>query len=126
MAGASTLLSDRVIGLLTDPQRWEVLPAPVRDWLELQRHYAELPKPGRLLVETFPRDERHYTVIYAFAGKNANQTLGLLISQRMEDAGLAPVGFLSTDYAVMIWGLREVTDPAPLLKAQPPSQGSTR
>lgn len=119
----STMLSDRVIGLLTDPGCWTVLPPPVREWLELQRKYAALPQPGRLMVETFPCAGREYTVIYAFAGKNANQTLGLLISQRMEEAGLAPIGFLSTDYALMIWCLREVTDPAPLLAAEGLTQG---
>ena len=119
----STLLSDRVIRMLSDPDQWDVLPKPVKDWLELQRHYAALPIPGRLLVETFPCDDRQYTVIYAFAGKNANQTLGLLITQRMEENGLAPIGFLSTDYAVMIWCLREVTDPAPLLKAEGLTEG---
>jgi ATP-dependent Lhr-like helicase len=114
----STLLSHRVIELLADPRRWPVLPPPVRDWLELQEHHARLPRPGRLLVETFPRSGRHFCAIYAFAGKNANQTLGLLVSQRMEEAGLAPQGFVANDYALMLWGLREVADPRPLLSAE--------
>jgi ATP-dependent Lhr-like helicase len=33
----------------------------------------------------------------------------------MEAAGLEPLGFVPTDYALLIWGLREVTDPAALL-----------
>jgi len=40
------------------------------------------------------------------------------LSKRMEDAGLAPLGFVATDYAVMIWGLEPVTDPVALLGAQ--------
>ena len=114
----STELSHRVIGLLQNPERWTGLPTPVRDWLEMQARFASLPRPDRLMVETFPVGDRWHMVVYAFAGKNANQTLGLLISQRMEETGLAPQGFLSTDYAVMIWGLREVLDPAPLLHAE--------
>ena len=33
----------------------------------------------------------------------------------MEDQGLAPLGFVATDYATLIWGLEPVTDAAPLL-----------
>ena len=119
----STLLSHRVVELMATPQRWPDLPRPVRDWLELQDHYARLPRPGRLLVETFPRSGRHFCAIYAFAGKNANQTLGLLVSQRMEEAGLAPQGFVTNDYALLLWGLREVADPGPLLSAEGLTQG---
>jgi len=111
----STQLSDRVIAMLSDPARWAPLPGPVRDWLDLQRRYSRLPRPGRLLVETFPRAGRHFLAVYAFAGKNANQTLGLLLSKRMEQAGLAPVGFVSTDYAVLLWSLHPATRPATLL-----------
>jgi len=111
----STLLSHRVMAMLQDPGQWAALPDPVRDWLELQRRHAALPRPDRLLVETFPAEGRHNLVVYAFAGRNANQTLGLLISQRMEEAGLAPQGFVANDYALMLWGLRPVDDPAPLL-----------
>lgn len=111
----STQLSGRVIAILSDPARWSPLPEPVRDWLALQRRCSRLPAPGRLLVETFPRADRHFLAVYAFAGKNANQTLGLLLSKRMEEAGLAPVGFVSTDYAVLLWGLHPVTRPAELL-----------
>ena len=118
----STLLSHRVIALLASPDRWPALPPAVRDWLELQERYARLPQPGRLLVETFPRAGRQFCTIYAFAGRNANQTLGLLVSQRMEEAGLAPQGFVANDYALMLWGLRAVADPAALLS----SEGLTR
>jgi len=111
----SVELSDRVVAMLAEPARRAALPAPVRAWLELQRQRSRLPVPGRLLVETFPRAGRHHLVVYAFAGRNANQTLGLILSKRMEEAGLAPAGFVATDYAVMLWGLRPVADPAALL-----------
>jgi ATP-dependent Lhr-like helicase len=32
----------------------------------------------------------------------------------MEEQGLAPLGFVATDYATLIWGLEPVTDSAPL------------
>ena len=34
----------------------------------------------------------------------------------MEELGLDPLGFVATDYATLIWGLAELTDPAPLLE----------
>ncbi|MEM9138537.1 MAG: DEAD/DEAH box helicase, partial [Pseudomonadota bacterium] len=83
----STLLSQRVMEMLADPARWDALPGPVQTWLSLQSRFAALPRPDHLLVETFPSDNRHHIVVYAFAGRNANQTLGLLLTQRMEDAG---------------------------------------
>ena len=113
----STLLSHRVMGLLSSPDRWVALPAPVRDWLDLQRIYAQLPRPDRLMIESFPVGEQAHTVVYAFAGRNANQTLGLLLSQRMEEAGLAPQGFLANDYALMLWGRRPLQDAAALMGA---------
>ncbi|MDH3668894.1 MAG: ligase-associated DNA damage response DEXH box helicase [Paracoccaceae bacterium] len=113
----STELSQRVIAILADPAKWTDLPDANREWLELQRRYSRLPRPGHLLVETFPRGDRHFLAIYAFAGRNANQTLGLLVSKRMEEAGLAPLGFVATDYAVLLWGLKPVSTPASLLDA---------
>ncbi|MEL6217713.1 MAG: ligase-associated DNA damage response DEXH box helicase [Pseudomonadota bacterium] len=113
----SVQLSHRVMEVLSDPASWAPLPGPVRDWLELQRSYSALPGPDRLMVETFPRGGRYHLVAYAFAGRNANQTLGLILSQRMEAMGLAPLGFVATDYAVMLWGLKPVVDPAALLAA---------
>jgi ATP-dependent Lhr-like helicase len=69
-----------------------------------------MPAPGRLLIETFPRDGRHHACLYGFAGRHAHQTLALLATKRMEEAGLDPLGFVATDYAVLIWGLRPVPD----------------
>ncbi|MEM9735591.1 MAG: DNA ligase-associated DEXH box helicase, partial [Pseudomonadota bacterium] len=108
-------LAGRVVEILSSPETWEKLPRPVAEWLEMQRVISRLPQPGRLLIETFWRGDRHYLAIYAFQGKNAGQTLGLLVSKRMEEAGLDPLGFVASDYALMVWGLREVTDPAALL-----------
>ena len=75
-------------------------------------------EPGRLLVESFPHDGREHLCVYGFAGRNAQQTLGLLLTKRMEAAGLAPLGFVATDYATLIWGLEPVADAAPLFDLQ--------
>ncbi len=108
-------LSHRVVRLLSDPARWDALPAHTADWLHLQSRISRLPQPGRLLAETFRRGGMAHLCLYSFAGRNANQTLGLLVTRRMEEAGLDPVGFVANDYALLIWGLKPVTDPAALL-----------
>ncbi|MFK7879692.1 ligase-associated DNA damage response DEXH box helicase [Roseobacter sp.] len=109
----STQLSARIVGMFQQSD-WPELPAHTADWLALQRRISELPKPGRLLIESFPHDGREQTVIYGFAGRNAQQTLGLLLTKRMEEMGLNPMGFVATDYATLIWGLDALSDPAPL------------
>ncbi len=109
----STQLSQRTLRYL-QADNWPDLPDHTADWLQLQRRLSRLPEPGRLLVETFERDGRQNMCVYGFAGRNAQQTLGLLLTKRMEDMDLAPMGFVSSDYATLIWGLDEVTDPRPL------------
>ena len=110
----STVLSARIIALL-DSGDWSALPAHTRDWLDLQNRISTMPKPGRMMIESYWRDDTAYTCFYGFAGTNALQTLGLLLTRRMEDAGLNPIGFVATDYAVLIWSLNAVDDPATLL-----------
>ncbi len=110
----STLLSTRIIDILNGGD-WSKLPAHTRDWLDTQNRISAMPKPGRMMVESYWRDTTAYTCFYGFAGTNAMQTLGLLLTRRMEEAGLNPIGFVATDYAVLIWGLEEVTNPAALL-----------
>ncbi|MBB4020590.1 ATP-dependent Lhr-like helicase [Confluentimicrobium naphthalenivorans] len=112
----STQLSDRILAMFQQ-ERWPGLPAHTAEWLALQRDVSQLPRRDRLLVETFPHEGRAHSCIYGFAGRNAQQTLGLLLTQRMEQAGLHPLGFVATDYATLIWALDPVTDPAPLFDA---------
>jgi ATP-dependent Lhr-like helicase len=113
----STQLSERILEIFQQPA-WPNLPDHTAQWLTLQRERSKLPEPGRLLIESFPHKERAHTVIYGFAGRNAQQTLGLLLTQRMEEQGLDPLGFLATDYATMIWGLTPLTDPNPLFTVE--------
>ncbi|ABD53903.1 ligase-associated DNA damage response DEXH box helicase [Jannaschia sp. CCS1] len=109
----STQLSDRILTMFRQDD-WPELPDHTRDWLHLHRKVSQLPEKDRLLVETFPHDGRQHLVAYGFAGRNAQQTLGLLLTHRMETERLNPMGFVATDYATMVWGLDEVTDPKPL------------
>ena len=110
----STQLSEGILHLLQQPD-WPNLPAHTVQWLTLQREISALPQPGRLLIETFAYEGREHLCLYGFAGRNAQQTLGLLLTKRMEDQALNPLGFVATDYATLIWGLTAVPDPAALL-----------
>ncbi len=111
----TTHLAARVQAMLADRAGWARFPDDVREWLEVQDWRSELPGPGKLLVESFPHAGKHYTVYYTFDGWNANQSLGMLITRRMEQQGLAPLGFVANDYSFAVWGLRAVKDPASLL-----------
>ena len=121
----STQLSARV----SDMFRQDSSPAPpdhTADWLTLQTEVSKLPEADRILVESYEYRDRHYACFYGFAGRNAQQTLGLLLTQRMEQSGLAALGFVATDYATLIWGLEPVTDPAALLQGGALRDGLTQ
>jgi ATP-dependent helicase Lhr and Lhr-like helicase len=111
----TTHLAERVRALLSDRAGWGRFPDDVREWLEMQDWRSRLPAPDRLLVESFPHRGIAYTTYFTFEGWNANQSLGMLISRRMEDRGLGPLGFVASDYTLAVWGLRPVSDPAALL-----------
>ncbi len=113
----STNLADRVRGFLADSAQWARFPADVREWLEIQLKRSVLPEPGQLLVETFPREGRNYMVAYSFEGWNAHQSLGMLVTRRMEATGLKPLGFVANDYALATYSIEPVTDPASLFSA---------
>ncbi len=111
----TTHLANRVRAMLVDRAGWARFPDDVREWLEVQDWRSQMPGPDQLLVESFPRAGREYTVYYTFEGWNANQSLGMLITRRMEDRGLMPGGFVANDYSLAVWGLKPVKDPLPLL-----------
>ncbi len=96
-------LAARVRQMLHDPEAWALYPEPVREWLELQRQRSLLPGPDDLLVEVFPRHGNYFLVAYCFEGRNAHQTLGMLLTRRLSRAGAAPLGFVATDYALALW-----------------------
>ncbi|HEV2044928.1 MAG TPA: ligase-associated DNA damage response DEXH box helicase [Sphingomicrobium sp.] len=110
----STHLANRVRQMLADRNDWHRFPDDVREWLEVQERRSTLPEPDELLVETFEHERRHYMVAYSFEGWNAHQSLGMLITKRMENAGLKPLGFVANDYGLACYGLEPITDPQSL------------
>jgi ATP-dependent Lhr-like helicase len=111
----TTHLADRVRAMLVDRAGWARFPDDVREWLEVQHWRSAMPSPDNLLVESFPHAKREYTAFYTFTGWNANQSLGMLLTKRMEERGLQPLGFVANDYTLAVWGLKPIDDPAPLL-----------
>jgi ATP-dependent Lhr-like helicase len=110
----STHLAERVRRMLADRNDWHRFPDDVREWLEVQERRSTLPEPNQLLVETFEHEGRHYMVAYSFEGWNAHQSLGMLITKRMENSGLKPLGFVANDYGLACYGLEPILDPRAL------------
>lgn len=106
----TTNLADRVRALIADPAGWRGFPEQVRSWLDRHAEQSVFPQADGLLVETFPRRDKIYTVAYCFEGRNAHQTLGMLLTRRMERAGLGPLGFVATDYVIAVWSLERPED----------------
>ncbi len=102
----STFLAGRVREMLADPGKWTQLPAPVGEWLRIQKLRSHIPEPGQMLVECFPRGSKHYLVCYPFEGRLAHQTLGMLLTRRLERLRRRPLGFVANEYALAVWGLR--------------------
>ena len=104
----STYLAARVRSLLAQPEDWRALPDQVREWLEIQEWRSLLPGPRDLLVETFPRATKHYLVCYPFEGRLAHQTLGMLLTRRLERLRMKPLGFVANEYALAVFGLGDL------------------
>ena len=110
----SSELSFQVRSLISKEEKWKNLPSQISEWLRLQLKFSNMPGPEELLVETFPRNiknkKRYFLICYSFEGRNANQTLGFLISKRMQRMGYKPIGFVATEYALAIWSMNMVED----------------
>lgn len=105
----STHLAERVRAMLAEPREWARLPAPVAEWLQLQADHSVIPGREEVLIETFPRGRRHYLVAYPFEGRLAHQTLGMLLTRRLDRAGTKPLGFVANDYGISVWGLADIS-----------------
>jgi ATP-dependent Lhr-like helicase len=44
-------------------------------------------------------------VCYPFEGRLAHQTLGMLLTRRLERARVRPLGFVASDYSLAVWAL---------------------
>jgi len=94
--------------MVSKPEIWHIFPDPVNEWLRIQEWRSVIPQPGQLLVETFPRGSKEYLVCYPFEGRLAHQTLGMLLTRRLERLRMRPLGFSANEYALAIWALRDM------------------
>jgi len=105
----TTYLASRVRRMIRDDANWRHLPEQLREWLEIQRDVSIIPDIDEMLIETFPHNDRHFLVCYPFDGRLAHQTLGTLLTRRLERAGAQPLGFVPTEYSLSIWGRRDMS-----------------
>jgi ATP-dependent helicase Lhr and Lhr-like helicase len=103
----TTSLAGRVREIIADRRQWDRFPAQLREWLEVQEKRSRVPAP-QLLIETFARAGKHHLVCYPFEGRLAHQTLGMLLTRRLDRAGLRPQGFAANEYALALWGLGDM------------------
>lgn len=112
----TTNLASAVRLLIGRKTNWKGLPGQIQDWLTMQDNRSHLPDDKRLITEVFEFKSRFYFVVYTFSGRNANQTLGFLLLRRMRRAGLKPMGFSISDYALAVWSLKPVENAEKLLE----------
>ena len=105
----STFLAGNVRAIIADARQWKRLPPEVQGWLQLQKRKSVIPGRSDMLVETFPRGGKHYLVAFPFEGRLAHQTLGMLLTRRLERLRMRPLGFVCNDYGFAIWGLADLT-----------------
>lgn len=106
----STFLADGLRHLLDHREEWVGLSNEMREWLELQEKFSVLPGSQHFLIESFPRQKLFYTMFYTFEGRRANQTLGMLLSRRMERLNLHPLTFTITDHGLAIASVERITE----------------
>ena len=99
----SETLADEVRKILETEGDWKNFDNEINKWLKRQINVSGIPKRESLFIEIFKRGNRYYSVAYCFEGRKAHQTLGMLITKRMERLSLSPIGFVANDYAIAIW-----------------------
>ncbi len=103
-------LASRVRAMIHDRDNWPTLPDQVREWFEIQDLRSTIPSADELLIETFPRGGRHFLTCYPFEGRLAHQTLGMLLTRRLERMGAKPLGFVASEYAMAVWAMEPMGD----------------
>ncbi len=72
---------------------------------DFQQWRSVVPKLGELSSRRFRAAIRAICVCYPFEGRLAHQTLGMLLTRRLERARLHPLGFVANEYALAVWSL---------------------
>ena len=105
----STYLAERVREMLADPANLEdICRRRCRTGFRCSASSRWCRGPTRCWSRPFPRAEKHYMVCYPFEGRLAHQTLGMLLTRRLERWGAQPLGFVASEYALVIWTVRDL------------------
>jgi ATP-dependent Lhr-like helicase len=96
-------LAAAVRNLLSTPAKHTSFPSYMKEWLIAQQTFSELPNDNKLLIELFPHRDLNYLTAYTFEGRPTNQTLGFLLTHRLQREGYQPVGFSVSDYGISVW-----------------------
>ena len=102
----STHLANSLINLLQNFEKY-IFPKQIKEWVLKQKLQSSLPPKNGLLIETFSRKKNNYIVCYTFLGRNANQTLGMLLMKRLESYNCQPLAFTASDYAIAVWSVKK-------------------
>lgn len=104
----TSFLAGRVREMIHTRESWRGLPDTVQEWFGAQEAQSCIPAANELLVETFARADRHYLVCYPFEGRLAHQTMGMLLTRRLERMGVRPLGFVASEYAMAVWAMEPI------------------
>ena len=103
----SSKLSKKIVKILNNEKEWKSFPKNVVEWLKFQKEQSVIPSSNSLLIESFERNNKkiseNYYIFYTFLGYNANQTLGFIISKRLDKKDITALGFICNDIALVLW-----------------------
>ena len=103
----STFLAGRVREMLADPEAVEALPASGRRMAaHPETALGHSQARARCWSNVSRAARKNYLVCYPFEGRLAHQTLGMLVTRRLERLRMRPLGFVANEYALAVWGLR--------------------
>jgi len=104
----STYLAERVRKCFADRRAWNGLPDQVRDWLSLQADFSRCPACANWWWNVSARQQALPRLL-SVRGRLAHQTLGMLLTRRMERARARPLGFVANEYALAVWSLGDLS-----------------
>ena len=84
----STYLAARVRALLADPKAWRALPTRCANGWKSSNGARCCRSRAICWSKPFRAPPSHYLVCYPFEGRLAHQTLGMLLTRRLERAGM--------------------------------------
>jgi ATP-dependent Lhr-like helicase len=102
------LLHEAADGDFSAPEMAAAMPM-----LQTQARLSRMPRPGRLLVESYRSNEGHHLFVYPFAGRNVHIGLAQLLAWRLSRSMPNTFSLSINDYGLELLSALPL-DPAPL------------